>query len=430
MQLVLYDQLRRARSGAGTEEGAGPLLPRDARELVDGADQQRRRVFVQGLVHHVAGQRTRIRAEVARAIGAMEMELVLRGTVAVRGVERCTAPWTAFHQQVVLRSGLAVPDLLHELPGLVESVGTDLAPDPDADVDRRFPQPCGISPANQLQGAHHPRRAFELLPGQQAQRVTHEGRGPSTRIRILQAAPDDQERDQTQICLRLAAAGRKPDEIQHISKIVVFADRGHHDREQESQLKGTPAVVVGLGLLAADTIGLAHLIEHRPVRQPERFSRERVDAKHLAASSHSIEGNGHSVADTVRGCSFTGVWKLGGGAFLLGNPVGVPAGEAGQFVRHGRFGEACKTEHRILTAGIDGHHRYLRLGHEVRSDPRLASRIHIPVRGGSMTDGIDTLLSVLKLDLLLFFREQARIDPRIFDELAALDRALEPRLEQ
>ena len=87
-------------------------------------------------------------------------------------------------------------------------------------------------------------------------------------------------------------------------------------------------------------------------------------------------------------------------------------------------------EHRILTAGIDGHHRHLRLGHEVRSDPRLASRIHIPVRGGSMTDGIDTLLSVLKLDLLLFFREQARIDPRIFDELAALDRALEPRLEQ
>ena len=47
-----------------------------------------------------------------------------------------------------------------------------------------------------------------------------------------------------------------------------------------------------------------------------------------------------------------------------------------------------------------------------------------------MTDGIDTLLSVLKLDLLLFFREQTRIDPRIFDELAALDGALEPRLEQ
>ena len=47
-----------------------------------------------------------------------------------------------------------------------------------------------------------------------------------------------------------------------------------------------------------------------------------------------------------------------------------------------------------------------------------------------MTDGVDTLLPVLKLDLLLFLREQTRIDPWILHELAALDGALEPRLEQ
>ena len=55
VQLVLDDQLRRTRSGTGTEEGPGPLVPCDARELVDGADEQRRRSPVQGFVHHVAG---------------------------------------------------------------------------------------------------------------------------------------------------------------------------------------------------------------------------------------------------------------------------------------------------------------------------------------------------------------------------------------
>ena len=47
-----------------------------------------------------------------------------------------------------------------------------------------------------------------------------------------------------------------------------------------------------------------------------------------------------------------------------------------------------------------------------------------------MTDGIDALLPVLKLDLLLLLAEKARIDPWIFDEFAALDSAFEPGLEQ
>ena len=47
-----------------------------------------------------------------------------------------------------------------------------------------------------------------------------------------------------------------------------------------------------------------------------------------------------------------------------------------------------------------------------------------------MTDGVDALLPVLKLQLLLLFGEQAGVDPRVVGELPALDDTLEPGLEQ
>ena len=47
-----------------------------------------------------------------------------------------------------------------------------------------------------------------------------------------------------------------------------------------------------------------------------------------------------------------------------------------------------------------------------------------------MTDGVNALLPVLKLELLLLLGEQARIDARILDELAVLHDACEARLEQ
>ena len=129
-------------------------------------------MIVKGIVHHVAGEGAGIRAESAFAIDAMEMELVLRGTVAVRGVERRGRTTDSVPSAACTALRLAIPDLLHELPGLIVSVGADLAPDPDAGVDRSLPQALGTAPANQLQCAHHARGAFELLPGQQAQGVT------------------------------------------------------------------------------------------------------------------------------------------------------------------------------------------------------------------------------------------------------------------
>ena len=139
MQLVLDDQFRRARAGANSKEGPGSFFPRDARELVDGADQQRGRAPVQGFVHHVAGQRAILRTEFARLIDAVEAKIVFLCLVAAGGVELRATPRTSFQEQLVPRIGAAAPDLLHELAGLVECVRADLAAD-------QIPISMGASP--------------------------------------------------------------------------------------------------------------------------------------------------------------------------------------------------------------------------------------------------------------------------------------------
>ena len=434
VQLVLDDQLRRARAGAGADSGAKEstraLLPCDACELVDGADQQRRRLRVEGFVHHVAGQWTRVGAELARRLDAVEMELLLRRMVSVRCVERRAAPRAAFQQQFVARLGPAAPELLDEFPGLIEPVGADLSPNPDADVDRGLAQPLRISPANQLQGAHHARRPFELLPGQQAQRVAHEGRGASARVGVLQTAPNDEERDQPQVRLGLAAAGGKPDEVQDVAELVVLSDRGHHDREQKRQLKGTPTVVLRPRFAASDMVSPAHLVEHRPIGQPERLRRAPVVVQRPHACPHAVERDVHPVRDAFRRSLLRAAWKPGGDALLLRHPAGIATDESREFVEHRCLGETREVENRIVAADVHGHHRHFRVGHELRPDPRRAARPHVPVGGRSVADGVDALLPVLKLQLLLLFGEQARIDSRVVDELSALDDALEPGLEQ
>ena len=250
-------------------------------------------------------------------------------------------------------------------------------------------------------------------------------------VGILQPAPDDEERDETEVGFGLAAAGGKPDEVEHIPVVVVFPDCGLHDREQEGQLEGTPSVAPDFP--AAGGLGLTHLIEHRPIRQAERFGRARVGVEYLDALAHAFEGNVHPFADSIRGRLLSRGLEFGGDPPLLRDPVGVPVGEADEVVRPRRVGEVREIESTIRVVGVDGvdgHHRHLGLRHEVGPDACLATRSHLPACGGTMADGVDASFPVLKLEFPLFVREQARVDARILDELATLDRAFEPRFEQ
>ena len=62
--------------------------------------------------------------------------------------------------------------------------------------------------------------------------------------------------------------------------------------------------------------------------------------------------------------------------------------------------------------------------------PRRPARLHLPVGGRPVADGMDAPFPVLELEFLLFLRQQARVDARILDEFAALDHALDPGFEQ
>ena len=179
-----------------------------------------------------------------------------------------------------------------------------------------------------------------------------------------------------------------------------------------------------------DAIGAAHLVEHRPIRQPERLCRKPVVAQRLHARTHAVEGNVHPIADSIRRSLLRNAPKPGGDAFLLRHPAGVAADESVEIVEHRRLGETCETENRIVATDIHGHHRHFRVRHELGPDPCRAARPHVPVSGRSMTDGIDALLPILKLELLLLVGQQTRIDAGIVDEFSVFDDALESSLEQ
>ena len=322
----------------------------------------------------------------------------------------------------------AIPDLVHQFPSLNERVGAELAADPDADVDGSLAVPCCIPPSNQFQRAHHARRTFELLAGKQSQRVTHEGASPSSRRGMPQAAPYDEKRDEAKVGFGLAATSGKPDEVQHLAKRVLFPDHGLHGRQQECQLKRTP--VVGAGVPAGHPVCLAHLIQHGAVRQPKRLLGERVRAQHLDARAHPFEGNAHPPADTVRGSPFPPVRERRRDANLLGNPVGVSVDKALELIRYRRRGEPGEGEDTLFSERLDGDQRHFSLGHEVGPDPRWLATFELPVYRSAVTDGVDSLLPVLKLKLLLLLGEQTRIDSWVVDKLAAVDHTFQASLEQ
>ncbi len=134
VQLVLNDQFRRAPTLARAEECTGSLLPCDPGELVDGADQQRRRLLVECVVHHVARERTAVFAERALTVDTAEVKAACRGVV-VGNIERRAAPGALIQQQGVAGRRPARVDLGDAGLGFAECVGGACAAYPDAGGD-------------------------------------------------------------------------------------------------------------------------------------------------------------------------------------------------------------------------------------------------------------------------------------------------------
>ena len=146
MQLVLEHEVGRAAASPDPEERARPLLPCEARKLVDRRNQERWRVPVQRLIDHAARQRCLAPTEVALQARAMELEIIEAGPVASFGVERFFAPRTARKEQAV--AGLLVgftafaarSNCAHVVGRFFDGIRAHATADPDANAERLFTQ--------------------------------------------------------------------------------------------------------------------------------------------------------------------------------------------------------------------------------------------------------------------------------------------------
>jgi hypothetical protein len=112
--------------------------------------------------------------------------------------------------------------------------------------------------------------AFKLLRGEQAERVAHEYLYASVRA-VVKAPLEHREGGQCQVCLSLAAAGRKPDQFNGSAVNGATFDRRTEARQQERYLKRSP--------LPAPTWGAAGIREIKSLREcdtPSRVERERA----------------------------------------------------------------------------------------------------------------------------------------------------------
>ena len=165
-----------------------------------------------------------------------------------------------------------------------------LLPDPQADAERFLAPPLRLGTPDDLAGADQGRGPLELLEREQPKRVPHQHRnaglaGPLPHD-ALEPPQAHHERRQTQVRLRLAAAGREPQQVGNrvgpvAAVLVVQVARARQVQQNEGDLEWAPTAVLGhihvleLYVLAASHLlrehGMDALLPHGPVGKPERL---------------------------------------------------------------------------------------------------------------------------------------------------------------
>src|SRR5262245_23608984 len=95
-----------------------------------------------------------------------------------------------------------------------------------------------------LEGADESRRALELLDREEPEGVPHQDGDTVALGAPREPSVCDCEGDQTEIRLRLATAGREPEEIENLAIRVAAVDDAVEVQEDEGDLERPPRVVV------------------------------------------------------------------------------------------------------------------------------------------------------------------------------------------
>ena len=203
-----------------------------------------------------------------------------------------------------------------------------------------------MTPADELTRADQGRRALELLGGEQAERVAGDDGGPAPAFPVDESPVENGESHQAEVCLRLPAAGREPDQIDQVA-IRRFIKRHRFDGEQEErELEGPPHAggvivvasrrkAVGPQFAPAAEIfaRVDHLHEHRAIRHGERAADfwMLVGLQQAHATPHPQAGVTDAAQETGRrarqprlDADRCGLQLLGPGVVLVEKTVEIP----------------------------------------------------------------------------------------------------------
>ena len=202
-----------------------------------------------------------------RFIRAMNLHaLRLRVHMVIRRRERVTAPRAAMHLHGIAIFLVAAAAIGKKFRRRLQLVRHHLVADPHADAD--FLAVEALALADDLASRDHDGCALELLYREHAQRIAHDDRH-AVRIRVAQPPQEDCVRRDAEICLRLAAARRKPQEIDRLSAVAFRMDERLDFAEEKRELERIPCDGARVYVFPARFQDLHALHQHRLVRETE-----------------------------------------------------------------------------------------------------------------------------------------------------------------
>ena len=285
------------------EELAGLGHPGERRELVSGRNQEGGETAVDGLVHGQYRQRP-VAAEVALEVRADDAKLLRTVVVGQEGegvgLEPGPAPRTVLERD---RGGVS-PGVRPEPTGLgarriaaffslvAHEVGRRGLADPEADLERPLTVPRGIGHAFELQRADQTGGAGELVQGEEAQGVAHDDAHPGALDAVLagvaEASKHHREGCETQVRLRLAAAGREEEQVHGLAVRIERIREARQVQQNERELEGPPTRPLPIVELRAEAP--AERARDGPVRHPECVERVLVRCQQRDAALDPVRG--------------------------------------------------------------------------------------------------------------------------------------------
>ena len=185
-----------------------------------------------------------------------------------------------------------------------------------------------------------------------------------------------------------------------------------------------------LVVFVPDSVGLAHLVQHRSVRQLERRVHLGVRFEQRDAAAHASHGVVHALQQAGRGGLLGFIQAVQG---LVRYPIGVPLDESLE-KRYDSLapGRRQQVESQRAILGIlkgRGDQGHLGGGQVFRPDPG-GTVSGLPIHSTPVAHRVDLAVAILQLEFLLLFGKQTRVYPGIFGQRSSRDLALEPDLEK